>query len=124
VLEGKPAAGGRQRTDRGQQAGGLLGGQVDEQPLGQPRSGLGGLQARPGQLGRPVPAKVDRQHGALAPRHGPLGGQHPLLEGQHLRQVKLEQAHAFRPGQPERAGIQPGGEQHTWRQPAAQAASR
>jgi hypothetical protein len=39
---------------------------------------------------------------------GALLGQHGFLELEHLRQVQLEQAHAVRPGHPERAAVQAG----------------
>jgi hypothetical protein len=59
-----------------------------------------------------IRAQIDRDRAAPAAGRGVVPGQHPFLEGEQLRQVQLEQSHAGRPGQPERAGVQAGGEQH------------
>ena len=112
ALEGELTARRGELADTGQQARGLVGCQVEQQPFGEPRGRCGVVEPGRDQLARPVPAQVDRNGPALARGHRVAPGQHLLLEREHLGEVELEHPHRARPPQPQGACVEPGGEQH------------
>ena len=105
------ASGGGQRGQVGQHPLDLLLGQVGQHALGDPDGGLPGLEAGRQQRARPVGPQIAADRDALAAGHRGLLSQHQVLDVQNLGGVELEPADPGRPGQPERADVEPRAEQ-------------
>ncbi|GAA3410805.1 hypothetical protein GCM10018952_16870 [Streptosporangium vulgare] len=111
VLDGEPAAGGRQLGDPAEDTCAVLRREVHQHALDQPGDRLVRVETRGEQRRRPVLTQVGGDDRTVAGGPGPPVGQCLLLEGDQVRQVDLEQAGALGPVEPERAGVQARGEQ-------------
>ena len=107
----QPASGRRQRGQVGQHPIDLFLGQVGEHALGDPDGGLPGLEAGRQQRARPVGPQIAADRDALAAGHRRLLRQHQVLDVQDVGGIELEPADAGRPGQPERADVEPRADQ-------------
>src|ERR1022692_37285 len=112
VFEGNRAARSRQAGNGCEQLASFLGGEVDEQTLGQPRGAFTRPQSAVEEYAGPVLPQVGCPGHAMASRDGVAAGQDGVLEGQHIGLVDLEQPGAGGPVEPVSAGIHAGGEEH------------
>ena len=109
-LHGHPTAGGAQFGDPLEQQILSLGGQIHQQPLGQPCGGAGGVESGGDQRGRPVVAQVHRNLTSIHDRLRSVLGKCRRLVLQHLGLVDLVDHGAVRPRQSVGARVQTRGE--------------
>lgn len=89
-----------------------VGGQVDEQALGNERRRFRRVEPAVTQGLWPIIAQIDGNLPALRGRRVAMRGQHLPLELEHPWLVQLEHHRPIGPGQPVAAGVESGGKQH------------
>ena len=89
------------------------GGQVsDQQLLGNPHRGRGGVETDPPQRGRPILTQIDADRAPARVQLGTQAAKHFGFEVEYLRPVDLVNGCPRRPPQPVRPGVQAGRQDH------------